>query len=71
MDMFLLFKEVQRMGGHAAVTRDDGWANMTASMGSKARGLGLKDAYRRYLADFEVRIVRVRESAGATGQRVQ
>lgn len=55
--MFLLFKEVQRMGGHAAVTRDGGWVNMTASTGSEARGLGLKDAYHRYLADFEVGIL--------------
>lgn len=52
--MFLLFKEVQRRGGHANVTRDEGWARMTVSVGSEARGLGLKDAYHRYLSDFEV-----------------
>lgn len=52
--MFQLFKEVQRMGGHEAVSRQEGWTKMTASMGEEARGLGLRDAYHRYLADFEV-----------------
>lgn len=54
VDMFALFKEVQRMGGHEAVTRDKGWVALATSMGFLTKNLGLQDAYLRYLADFEV-----------------
>ena len=55
MDTFQLFKEVQRLGGSEAVTRDDkGWMRLAERMGYPTRGLGLQNAFLRYLADFEV-----------------
>lgn len=58
MDTFQLFKEVQRMGGSAAVTRDEtAWMKLAERMGYPTRGLGLQNAFLRYLADFEVKLV--------------
>ncbi|CAN0071866.1 unnamed protein product, partial [Ectocarpus fasciculatus] len=53
VDMFRLFKEVQRVGGHEAVARDGGWVALAERMGLDSRGMGLQDAYCTYLADFE------------------
>ncbi|CAN0322674.1 unnamed protein product, partial [Ectocarpus sp. 8 AP-2014] len=53
VDMFRLFKEVQRMGGHEAVTRDGGWVALAERMGFDSKAIGLQDAYCTYLADFE------------------
>lgn len=55
--MFRLFKEVQQVGGHESVSRAKGWPDLAASMGFPTLALGqaMKDAYMRYLADFEVR----------------
>ena len=55
MDTFQLFKEVQRLGGSEAVTRDEkAWAKLAEQMGYPTRGLGLQHAFMRYLGDFEV-----------------
>ncbi|CAM9274578.1 unnamed protein product [Ectocarpus sp. 6 AP-2014] len=53
VDMFRLFKEVQRMGGHEAVTRKGGWVALAERMGFDSKAIGLQDAYCTYLADFE------------------
>lgn len=55
--MFHLFKEVQKMGGHEAVTREGAWVTLAQNMRFVTKSLGLQDVYFRYLADFEVTFV--------------
>lgn len=52
--MFRLFKKVQCRGGHEGVTQEQGWVELAAVMGFPRMGKDVREAYVRYLSDFEV-----------------
>lgn len=64
MDMFRLFKDVQKRGGHERVTREKDWEEVAAGLGFSSMGEAVHEAYVRYLSDFEVRLAGEREMDG-------
>ena len=54
VDVFQLFKEVQRMGGKEAVSGGAGWEKLASNLGHPNFGREIRQVYSRYLGDFEV-----------------